>query len=283
MGETKKTGTLYLVSTPIGNLKDITYRAVETLSKVSLIAAEDTRHTRKLLHHYTITTNTVSYHDHNKVRGSKSILKVLMGGGDVALVSDAGTPGISDPGYYLVNRALESGLRVTACPGPCAAVMALSISGLPTDSFSFYGFVPTKTIKRKNFLKTLANENKSMVFYESSGRIKSMLQDVYEVLGNRRVVVSRELTKMFEETIRGSLDELLKDDLLTELKGELVVIVSKRDKQDKASIDELSDEILRLLGVGATVKDVSSTISEKYAISKKEVYDYCIKVLAHGT
>jgi 16S rRNA (cytidine1402-2'-O)-methyltransferase len=273
----KNTGTLYLVSTPIGNLKDITYRAVEVLKSVGLIAAEDTRHTQKLLNHYLIKCKKISYHDHNKEKSAAAIIRALKSGTDVALVSDAGTPGISDPGYYLVNQAYKNGIRVTACPGPCAALMALSISGLPTDRFSFFGFLPPKSAKRKKILKTLANENKSVVLYESSGRIKNLLKDIYEVIGDRYLVITRELTKVFEETIRGTLSELLKGDLLENVKGEFTVIISAKE-DTKVSIDDLKDEITALIKSGESVKTVSKLISEKYDVSKKEVYSFCLKV-----
>ncbi|MFC1855204.1 16S rRNA (cytidine(1402)-2'-O)-methyltransferase [Thermodesulfobacteriota bacterium] len=273
----EKTGTLYLVSTPIGNLKDITFRAVETLKSVSIIAAEDTRHTRKLLTHYMIKNRLLSYHDHNKAGSAPEIVKALQAGKDVALVTDAGTPGISDPGYYLVSMALKNGIKVTACPGPCAAIMALSISGLSTDSFTFFGFVPAKGSKRKNLLKSLANENRSMVFYESSSRVEGLLQDVLTALGDRYVVVTRELTKIFEEAIRGDISDLLSSGRLSKLKGELAVIISK-GLEKKISIEDVKDEALTLLRSGESVKTVSKQISEQYGISKKEVYSYCLAV-----
>lgn len=275
-------GTLYLVSTPIGNLKDITLRAIEVLKSVNIIAVEDTRHTRKLLNHYGIKKRLITYHDHNKTKSAPGIVKKMLEGENVALVSDAGTPGISDPGYYLVNLAYKNGIKVTACPGPCAAIMALSISGLPTDKFSFYGFLPAKPGKKKNFLKTLANENKSMVLYESSVRIENLLKDIYDILGDRYVVVARELTKIFEETIKGKLSEILTNPLISECKGELVVIISgkevKREENVSQSLDDIKEEVLKILKSGAPVKEVSKRISEKYGVSKKEAYKFCLKL-----
>jgi len=271
-----KAGTLYLVSTPIGNLKDITFRAVEVLKSVGLIAAEDTRHSRKLLNHYGIQNRLVSYHDHNKDKSAPGLIKKLADGVDVALISDAGSPGISDPGYFLVNLARKSGITVTACPGPCAAIMALSISGLPTDSFSFYGFLPAKPGKRKNFIKTLANENKSMVLYESSGRIEKLLKDLYEILGDRLVLVSRELTKKFEESGRGRLSEFIEDNRFSNSKGEFTLVISKKDKADKVSLDDIKDKILRRIESGGAVKDISKEIADMYGIPKKEVYSFII-------
>ncbi len=282
------TGTLYLVATPIGNLRDITFRAVDTLKEVGMIAAEDTRHSLKLMRHYGISTRLISYHDHNKERSAPGIVKQLLEGVDVALVTDAGSPGISDPGYYLVNLAHENGISVTACPGACAAIMALSISGLPTDKFAFFGFLPTRPGKRKKILKSLANENKSVVFYETSKRLEKLLAELYENLGDRNIVITRELTKVFEETIRGRLSDLLRDAVFSDIKGELVIVVAKGDKTpDSLSSDferrpplerdEVKEAITALLRDGVPVKTVSRQISDKYDISKNEVYNFCIK------
>jgi len=276
----KKMGTLYLVSTPIGNLKDITFRAVETLKSVGIVAAEDTRHTMKLLNHYAIRAKTKSFNDHNKEESGNFLLKKLLEGVDVALVSDAGTPGISDPGYYLVNLAHKNGIKVTACPGACAAIMALSISGMSMEKFSFFGFLPTKSGKRKFFLKSLANENKSVVFYESPGRIEDLLKDVYEVLGDRYVVLARELTKIFEETIRGKVSDILRDFCFSKTKGEFTVIISKAEEVESISLEDIKDEVESLLKGGASVKETSKQISDKYAMSKKEVYAFCLQLSA---
>ncbi len=279
----QETGTLYLVATPIGNLKDITFRAVETLKSVDLIAAEDTRHTRKLLTHYEIKNRLVSYHDHNKEKSAGNIIKKLSAGWDVALVSDAGTPGISDPGFYMVRLARKNGIQVTACPGACAAVTALSISGIPSDKFSFFGFLPVKKGKRKNFLKNLANENKSMVFYESNIRVQNFLEELFEALGDRYTVVVRELTKLFEETVTGRLSGLIGDERFTGGKGEFTIIVSAEDKRGKKADTammsaELKGEILSLLESGTPLKVISLRISEVYDFSKKESYALCLEL-----
>lgn len=218
-------GTLYLVSTPIGNLEDITYHAVRILQEVDLIAAEDTRHTRILLDHYQIQKPTTSYHDFNKLVKGKQLLVELQSGKKVALVTDAGTPGISDPGYYLINLAIESGIPVIPIPGPTALIAVLSTSGLPTDSFLFLGFLPRKTIARQHKLQTLAELSCTLVFYESPFRIAGLLQDIYTVFGNRRIVIGREMTKKFEEIIRGPVAEIINATANKTWKGEITVVL----------------------------------------------------------
>ena len=225
-------GILYLVSTPIGNLEDITYRAVRVLKDVDLIAAEDTRHTRILLDHYQIHSPTTSYHDFNKYTKGKQLLSELQSGKNLALVTDAGTPGISDPGYYLINLAIETGIQVVPIPGATALIAALSVAGLPTDSFLFLGFLPRKTLARQNKLKTLAELECTLEFYESPYRIAGLLVDIQTVLGNRRIVVTRELTKKFEEIIRGTVDEVISATAGKTWKGELAVVVEgKKEKK----------------------------------------------------
>lgn len=216
---------LYIVSTPIGNLKDITYRAVETLSSVSLIAAEDTRHTKILLDHYGIKTSTTSYYDQNEKIKSQYILSILKEGKDVALVSDAGTPGISDPGFVLIRLARENDIPVCVVPGPCAAVAALSGSGLPSHSFIFEGFLPVKSGARRKKLEALKNEERTVVFYESPHRILKTLKDIAEVLDNPVIVCSRELTKKFEEVKKAPAQELLLHFTSHPPKGEFVLLV----------------------------------------------------------
>ncbi|MFB3896397.1 MAG: 16S rRNA (cytidine(1402)-2'-O)-methyltransferase [bacterium] len=218
-------GILYLVSTPIGNLEDITYRAVKVLNEVDLIAAEDTRHTRILLNHYQIQKPITSYHDFNKYIKGKELLIELQSGKKIAMVTDAGTPGISDPGYFLINLAIESGIPVIPIPGPTALIAAISTSGLPTDSFLFLGFLPRKTIARQNKLHTLAELECTLVFYESPFRIAGLLQDIHTVFGNRRIVIARELTKKFEEIIRGTVSEIITDTAHKTWKGEIVVVL----------------------------------------------------------
>lgn len=218
---------LYIVSTPIGNLKDITYRAVETLAMVSLIAAEDTRHTKILLDHYNIKTPTTSYYDQNEKVKSQYILNLLKEGKDVALVSDAGTPGISDPGYVLIGLAKEHQIPVSVVPGPCAVIAALSLSGLPSHAFIFEGFLPVKSGARRKKLESLKSEERTVVFYESPHRILKSLKDIIEVLENPVIVCARELTKKFEEIKKAPAQELLAHFTNHPPKGEFVLLIGR--------------------------------------------------------
>lgn len=217
---------LYITSTPIGNLKDITLRAIEVLKEVDLIAAEDTRHTRILTKHYDIDTPLTSYFEHNKFKKSEYLLKVLQEGKSVALVTDAGTPGISDPGYRLIKLAQENNIPMTVVPGACALVAGLSLSGLPTDSFIFEGFLPNKSSARRKNLESLKEEKRTIIFYESPHRITKALKDIEEVLGNPIVACARELTKKFEELRKGSASELYEHFSQTKPKGEFVLMVN---------------------------------------------------------
>lgn len=217
---------LYIVSTPIGNLKDITLRALEVLKEVDLIAAEDTRHTRVLLDHYQITTPSTSYFEHNQVKKADYLLGLLKQGKKIALVTDAGTPGISDPGYVLVKLAKENKIPITVIPGPTALVAALSLSGLPTDSFIFEGFLPPKPVARRRELEKLKGEERTIIFYESPYRIEKTLKDIAEILDDPRVVCVREITKKFEEALEGKASELLLNPQITKPRGEFVVLLN---------------------------------------------------------
>lgn len=218
-------GRLFIVSTPIGNLEDMTMRAKRVLGEVDLIAAEDTRRTGILLANLGLKRPMVSYHDFNKEKRTPELISRLLRGEDVALVSDAGTPGISDPAYYLVVRAVEEGIEVVPVPGPTAFVAALVVSGLPTDRFTFEGFLPHRASRRRKRLEELRDEARTMIFYESPHRILETLEDILEVLGDRRASLSRELTKVHEETRRGRISELLESCRLRPPKGELVLVV----------------------------------------------------------
>jgi 16S rRNA (cytidine1402-2'-O)-methyltransferase len=219
-------GTLYLVSTPIGNLEDITLRALRVLKEVDLIAAEDTRRTKKLLNHYQIKTPLTSYFEHSSFKKTHSLLSQLKKGKDIALVSEAGTPSISDPGFKLTKRAIENRLKVVPIPGASASITALSASGLPTNSFIFEGFIPRKPGKRRNFFLSLKDQEKTLIFYESPRRLITTLKDLLAVLGDRQIVIARELTKIFEEMIRGRISEVI--ELLEDktIKGEITILVS---------------------------------------------------------
>ncbi|MCP4649131.1 MAG: 16S rRNA (cytidine(1402)-2'-O)-methyltransferase [PVC group bacterium] len=218
-------GILYIVATPIGNLKDITFRAVEVLSSVDRIACEDTRRTRVLLHHYNIKKPLISYFEYNKLKRIDSILRSLKEGKDIALVSDAGTPGISDPGSSLIKRVIAEGVRVEAIPGASASLTALVSSGVPMHKFIFEGFLPAKSGARKKALANLSTEKRTIIFYESPHRLLRTLEDMKEVLGDRDIVVARELTKKFEEIRRENVEESISYFKQVKPKGEFVIIM----------------------------------------------------------
>lgn len=218
---------LYIVSTPIGNLKDITLRAIETLKSVDLIAAEDTRHTRLLTQHYQIGTPLTSYFEHNKIAKGEYLLRLLKEGKNIALVSDAGTPGISDPGYQLIKTAQDNGIPMTIIPGPTALISALSLSGLPCDRFIFEGFLPVKSVARRKKLTQFHGEERTIIFYESPHRLVRALEDIREVLGDPCVVCLRELTKKFEEMRRGPASELVQHFTHTKPRGEFVLLLRR--------------------------------------------------------
>ncbi|MDD4899858.1 MAG: 16S rRNA (cytidine(1402)-2'-O)-methyltransferase [Candidatus Omnitrophica bacterium] len=216
---------LYIVATPIGNLKDITFRAIEVLKSVDLIACEDTRHTKILLDHYNISKPTTSYFQHNRLSKGEYLLSLLKEGKDVALVSDAGTPGILDPGFHIINLAIKNNISITVIPGPTAFVNALVVSGKPTHEFFFAGFLPNRTIARRNRLKEFAKEKNTLIFYESCHRIIATLGDISSVYGDIEVVVGRELTKKFEEIIRDKPAKIIEKFKKSPPKGEFVVII----------------------------------------------------------
>lgn len=223
-------GRLFIVSTPIGNLEDITLRALRLLRECELIAAEDTRHTRKLLSHYDIHTPLTGFRQHRQSRQAPAIVEKIRAGSSVALVTDAGTPGVSDPGWYLIDAALEHGIEVIPVPGPSAAVTLLSISGLPTDRFVFEGFLPVKSGRRKRRLEELVDEPRTMLFYESPHRLLKSLEMMSEVFGERPAAVGRELTKLFEEVRRGTLGSILASFSGKKIRGEITVAVAGRGK-----------------------------------------------------
>lgn len=232
-------GTLYLVATPIGNLADITHRAIEVLNKVALIACEDTRHTRKLLQHYGISTKTVSYHEHNEQQRAQDLIEVLKRGDDVAVVSDAGTPAISDPGFRLVRAAIENDVTVVPVPGPSALISALVAAGLPTDEFFFGGFLPARANARRTRLSELRAVPGTLVFYEAPHRLAETLKDAHEILGEREAVVARELTKLHEELKRGRLSELAQHYVNEEPRGEIVLLIDRNTLESTTDNSEL--------------------------------------------
>jgi 16S rRNA (cytidine1402-2'-O)-methyltransferase len=256
-------GTLYLIATPIGNLEDITHRAVRLLAEVDLIACEDTRHTRKLLNHYGISTRTISYHEHNERERAAQLLKLLESGSNVAIVSDAGTPGISDPGYRLTQLAIEGGATVVSVPGPSALITALVASGLPTDEFLFAGFLPAKANARRARLKQLGSMPATLIFYEGPHRLAATLQDALEVLGERHAVVARELTKLHEEIARGLLSDLAKRFATKPVRGEIVLLIDRY-----AIAGETTDEV-KGLNVSSLVSAFESEGMDHRAALKK--------------
>ncbi|HHM24065.1 MAG TPA: 16S rRNA (cytidine(1402)-2'-O)-methyltransferase [Bacteroidetes bacterium] len=225
-------GILYIVSTPIGNLGDITYRAVEVLSQVDLVAAEDTRTSRVLLNHYNIHTPVTSFHAHNQVDKTPGLLQQLRQGKNIAVISDAGTPGISDPAYYLVTRAVEEEIPVVPVPGAAAFLAALVVSGLPTNRFVFEGFLPAKKGRKKR-LAQLAEEERTIVLYESPHRLVKTLKELLETLGNRRIAVARELTKYYEEVFRADLQTALQEFQSRKVRGEFVLVVEGKPKKKR--------------------------------------------------
>ncbi len=265
------TGTLYVVATPLGNLEDVTLRAIRTLKEVAVVACEDTRRTVKLLNRYGIRTPLSAFHEHTKARAGAAILRRLKDGDSVALVSDAGTPAVSDPGYELVRDAIAAGLRVEVVPGPSALVASLVVSGLPTDRFAFEGFLPARGERRRRAMQALAGEMRTMIFYESPQRVAAFLADAAEMLGERRACVVRELTKVHEEILRGTLPELAAEVARREsVLGEITVVVAGASKSAQLSVEEAVREALR--EASGTSRDLAREIAARTGLSRKEVY-----------
>jgi len=265
-------GILYIVSTPIGNLEDITLRALRVLKEVDRIAAEDTRHTRKLLSHYDIRTPLTSYHDHNERTAAPALVESLRRGESIALVSDAGTPAISDPGYRLVVAAVAAGIQVTPVPGPSALVAALSAAALPTDRFVFEGFLPEKTKQRRERLRSLHDEGRTLVFYEAPHRLKESLNDIEAILGDRAIVIAREVSKVHEEFARGRIGEIINRLADREIRGEIVVIVEGFTGEPALSEELLKEDVRKLHASGMRVKEIAELLGGKYAFSKGQIY-----------
>ncbi|MDP2644639.1 MAG: 16S rRNA (cytidine(1402)-2'-O)-methyltransferase [Desulfobacterales bacterium] len=280
LAENEKSGRLYVVATPIGNREDITLRALRILGSVDCIAAEDTRKTGRLLAHYQIKKRLVSYHEHNENERSIVLLHKLQAGQTIALVSNSGTPLISDPGYRLIQAAIENGIIVTPVPGVSAAITALSVSGLPTDSFVFLGFPVKKKEKRLKQLKALAADPRTMIFYESPKRITSLVQEILSLMGDRYGVLSREMTKLFETFERGLLSELLltlKDRPL--LKGECTLLIMGYTQDPDADFESIQSEIRRQLKQpGESLSALTKRLAEKHHLPRKRIYQAALTI-----
>lgn len=272
--------SLYLVATPIGNLDDMTFRAVQCLKSVDLIACEDTRHSRILLDYYDIKTRTTSYHEHNKYEKAAELVMQMRQGIKIAVITDAGTPGISDPGEELVKQALEAGLEVTSLPGPSAVITALSMCGLSSRRFVFEGFLPADKKERREALGRLSQDTRTMVIYEAPHRIKKTLKELLDNLGDRQIRICRELTKKFEEIMRFTVSEAIKYFENTEPKGEMVVIIEglSRDEADHAKAQEwecmsVEEHVKVYINQGLSEKDAMKAAAKDRNISKREIYD----------
>ena len=263
-------GTLYLVATPIGNLEDITLRALRVLREVDLIACEDTRHTRKLLAHYEIAKPTTSYHEHNERERAPYLIEKLKAGLNIALVSDAGTPLVSDPGFRIVRDSIDEGIAVVPIPGPSALVTALAASGLSTSEFTFAGFLPARRHARRARLAELAEVRSTLVFYEAPHRIKETLADARAVLGNRQAVVARELTKLHEQFVRGALSEIE----MAETRGEMVLLIgpAASDATEKVNTSILEEVEAAIRDEGIDRKSALKRVARARHISKSEAY-----------
>ncbi len=275
----QKGGNLYVVATPIGNLEDITLRALRILKEVDLIVAENGSHTRRLCEHYGIKTKVATYNQHSRKGETERLIGQLETGMKIALVSDAGTPGISDPGIMLVAGAIEREIQITPVPGPCAAVAALSVCGVSTAGFCFLGFLSNRPGKRKNELSALASETRTMVFYESPHRIRATLSDMALAFGARQMVMLREITKIFEEIQRGTAAQLLEILTPEKTRGEFTLVVS--GEADKKKSDDLKESTLRKIEAllnekTMSVKDIAGFIAEKENLAYRKVYKECL-------
>jgi len=275
-----KKGDLYVIATPIGNREDITLRALDVLGGVDLVAAEDTRHTLRFLSHHNIKSRLISYHEHNERERTKDLLDKLNSGLSVALVSNAGTPTISDPGYQLIKAAIERDIRVIPIPGVSAAVTAISVSGMSTDSFVFVGFLARKKGKRLEQLRKLAFEQRTIIFYESPRRIQTLLEEIILHIGHRKGVLCREMTKLHEEFVRGNLSDILRAlKKRSSIKGECTLLVTGEEENKDVSMEKVRREIKkRLASAKGSLSDIAKEIAKKYNLPKNIVYDEAVKI-----
>jgi 16S rRNA (cytidine1402-2'-O)-methyltransferase len=276
-----KPGTLYVVGTPIGNLEDITFRAVRILQTVDIIAAEDTRHTGKLLQHFQVNTPQVSYHEHNRTSRIPELLEHLVNNKAIALVSDAGMPGISDPGYELVKACIEAGIAVVPIPGASAAITALSASGLPTDRFVFEGFLPAKSQHRQEHLESLQTESRTLIFYESPHRLRDTLQDLALVWGSdRQIVLGRELTKLYEEFWRGTIAQAIAHYSQREPQGEYTLVMAGISaSQPQLTEEELKAELKQLISQGISRSQASRQLAKFTSLPRRHLYQLALSIV----
>lgn len=275
-------GTLYIVATPIGNLEDITLRALRTLKEVALIAAEDTRVTRKLLNHYDIRTPMISYHVRSKLTQTEKIIGTLEEGKNVALVSDAGTPGISDPGYELIKLVIDAGFRVESIPGPSAVITALVLSGLPTSRFAFDGWAPREAAERRKLLQSIKSDRRTCCLYVAPSRLIAALESIRDELGDRPIAVVREATKMFEEVFRGTAEEAVQHFQSGEVKGEIAVVIAgcpphQVDASEQSRID-LESRLAELIRSGMSQRDAVRKCTAETGLPRREVYAAALRL-----
>lgn len=279
-------GQLYLCATPIGNLGDMTPRVIETLQSVDLIAAEDTRNSIKLLNHFGIRTSMTSYHEYNKVEKAHTLISRIMEGKNIALITDAGTPAISDPGEVLVQMCKEAGIRITSLPGATACITALTLSGLSTRRFCFEGFLPAEKKERKVILQILENETRTMILYEAPHHLKKTLEELYKALGNRKITLCRELTKKFETVITMTLEETLSFYEREDPRGEYVLVIEgksladiEKEKKDDWLEKTIEEHMSFYQNGGMDQKDAMKQVAKDRGVSKREVYNYLLKVV----
>ena len=273
----KEHGILYIVATPIGNLEDITLRAIRILEEVDLIAAEDTRHTLKLLNHLNISKPMISYHRHNEEVRVEGLINQLKEGKSIAVVSDAGTPGICDPGEIIIKKCIEENIKIVPIPGACAMINALIVSGLDTDEFNFFGFLPLNKKNRKNKLEEIKNSNKTIILYEAPHKLKNTLNDLKDILENRKIVIAREITKIHEEYIRGTVEDILK--IVDNLKGEMIIVIekNKKDLKEKYFNNLTLEEHYELYkSQGLDKKEIIKKIAKDRDVSKNEIYKFFV-------
>ena len=282
---TPKRGILYVVATPIGNRDDITLRALDILRTVDLVAAEDTRKSGAFLSHHGVKNQLTAYHEHNEKKRAPKLIEKLLAGTSIALISNAGTPAVSDPGFRLIAAAIEKKISVTPIPGVTAATTAMSVSGLPTDSFMFIGFAPKKKGKRIKFLTALGDQSVSLIFYESPRRIVSLIGDIISCMGDRKAMLAREMTKLHEEFIRGPLSQIL-EAIKTRpvVKGECTLLVAGRDQIKKPDIDDVQTALKTALqNKTGSLSEIARRVAQKYDLPKKTVYDLALVLRGQKT